>query len=252
MAHFTATANGAVTPTASISCSPTDLALGSTAPSSTSSGKCNTTTSPAGGTFSWSVNKTTVTLNASGGGASYTAASQSSASGDTVITVKYTVNSESATAQSAGITVHNPTSLSVNSDTTNSSGQSCNVSCLKNPGDGTCNASTSMCGYSSYLRQRIYSVIDQLQNKFESVGLSSVNVTESLPYTTTCQNLSLTPKASSTSPFTDSYFLCHTCCLPKGPGCSAQTNPQQTIYANGVPVGTESITWACTGVTVSP
>jgi hypothetical protein len=238
--------------TVSVSCSPTNLALGSTAPSSTTTGNCNTTASPAGGTFSWSVNKTTVTLSPSGGGASYTAASQSTASGDTIITVKYTVGNQTASAQSAGITVHNPTSLSVNSDTTNASGQSCNVPCLANPGGGTCNASTSSCGYSSYFRQRQYSVLDQFGNKFENVGLSSVNVTESVPYTSTCPNVSPQSGSYNASPFTDSYYLCSTCCLPQGPGCSIQTNPQQTIYANSVNVRTETITWGCTSVTVSP
>lgn len=162
------------------------------------------------------------------------------------------VGGQNASAQSAGITVHNPTSLSVNSDTTNPTGSSCNVSCLANPGNGTCNASTSNCGYNSYFRQRQYSVLDQFGNKFENVGLSSVNLTESVPNTTTCPNLSFTPGTSNASPFPDTYYLCSTCCLPQGPGCSAQTNPQQTIYANSISVRTESITWTCTGVTVSP
>ncbi len=238
--------------TVSVSCSPAHLALGSTAPLATKTGNCNTTATPSGGSFSWSVNKSTVTLNPSGGGASYTAASASSASGDTVITVQYTAGGQNASAQSAGITVHNPTSLNVDSDTTNPTGKSCNVPCLANPGNGTCNASTSNCGYSSYLRQRQYSVIDQFQNKFQDVGLSSVNLTESIPYTTTCPNLTFTSGSWTASPFSDSYYLCSTCCLPQGPGCSAQTNAQQTIYANSVQVRTESIAWTCTSVTVSP
>jgi hypothetical protein len=239
-------------PSVTVSCSPLNLALGSTAPADTKAGNCNTTASPAGGTFSWSVNKGTVTLSPSGGGASYTAASQSSPSGDTIITVTYTVNTQSATAQSAGITVRQPTSLSVNSDTTNPSGKWCSVDCLAHPGDGTCRATFRTCSYISYLRQRQYSVLDQFGNKFENVGLSSVVVTESVPFTTTCQGLVQPVLSGLTSPFNDSYFLCHTCCLPNGPGCSAQTNPLQTIFVNGVSVRQESITWTCTGVTVSP
>lgn len=243
-----------VTPTVSVSCSPTDLALGPTAPSSTTIANCNTTASPAGGTYSWSVNTTNVTLSASGGGATVTAANQSTSQGDTVVTVTYTVNAQNATAKSAGITVHKPTSLMVLSDTTDPSGFQCTVPCLANPGDGTCNASTANCSYSSYLRQRQYSVLDQLDppKEFANVGISQADVTETVPISSTCPGVTTITGSSIKTIFPDSFFLCSTCCLTSGPGCTAQTNPVQTISVNGIPVRSETISFTCTGVTLTP
>ncbi len=236
-------------------CNPLHLALGPTAPPSTKTGTCNTTATPAGGSYSWTVNTNTVTLSPAGGSTDYTAANPSSSSGDTVITVTYTFSGKSARAQSPGITVHKPTALRVLSDSTDPSGRSCTVPCLANPGDGTCNASASNCNYNSYLRQRQYSVLDQFSppNEFSSVGISAAAVTETIPTTTTCTNLSApTPGSSLESVFSDSFWLCHTCCLPQGPGCSQQTNPVQTITVNGIDVRTETINWTCTGVTLVP
>ena len=233
---------GTVTPTVTVTCSPSNLALGSTGPTSTTSGNCNTTTTPAGGTFSWSVNKTTVTLNGSGGGASYTASSQSSASGDTIITVQYTVNGQSATAESAGITVHEPTSLAVVSDTTNASGEPCSVTCLNG---------SSGCGYSSYLRTRTYNVLDQLSQTFSGVGIGAVNAQESFSgFSSTCSANSPSPGSAATSEFGDQFYFCSTACLPGGSGCT--NSATRTITVNGLSVRTESVTWTCSGVTLTP
>jgi len=104
------------------------------------------------------------------------------------------------------------------------------------------------------MRQRQYSVLDQFSppNKFESVGLSAVTVTESLPTTTTCPNLTPVTGGGKTTPFSDSFYLCSSCCLPQGPGCTAKTNPVQTIYVNNLPVRTETINWSCSGAILSP
>ena len=191
-----------------------------------------------------------MSLSASGSSASYTSASKSATYGDTVISVTYSFNGQLGFATSSTITVHRPTALTVDSD---NSGLSylCPVYALAHPGDGTCNTSTSETSYSAPMRQRQYSVLDQFTCKFESVGLSSVSVTESVPFTSTC-TLTVPPRTAGTTPFLDSYYMCSSCCLPQGPGCSAKTNPVQTISVNNLPVRTETISWSCTGTTLSP
>jgi len=242
-----------VTPTVSVTCTPVDLALGSTAPTSTSNGSCTTQVNPAGGTFSWSVNKSTVMLRStSGASISYNSNSASSSQGDTTISVRYTANGQSATATSSPITTHNPTSITVLSDSTNPTGQPCSVSCLLNPGDGTCHANTSSCNYNSYLRERHYTVIDQLNQEFDNVGISTANVTESLPITTSCPNFTFNVHNAPTSNWFDDFFLCHTCCLPQGPGCSAQSNPSQTISVNGIQLRTVAVNLTCSSASLTP
>jgi hypothetical protein len=61
-------------PTVSLSCNEQNLSFGATAPASTVTGSCVATGSPTGGSFSWSTNKTTISLNASGSSATYTSA----------------------------------------------------------------------------------------------------------------------------------------------------------------------------------
>ncbi len=243
-----------VPPTVSISCGPTDLALGATAPADTSKGSCTATVSPTSGTYSWTVSTNTVSLTAATSAApDYTAANPSTKAGDTTIKLTYTVNSQSATAQSQQITVHNPTSVTVVSDTTNPTGQACSVKCLANPGDGTCNANTSTCNYNCYLRTREYSVVDQFQNQFINVGIPHVSWVETIPYTTTCPNFTLSLGGTTVSgTVLDDFYLCHTCCLTNGPGCAWQSNPVQTITANGIQLRTETISVNCSGATITP
>jgi hypothetical protein len=240
-------------PKVTLSCTPADLAMGPTAPVTTTNGSCSTQVSPSGGSYSWSVNKNTVTLSGTNTGAiGFTPASPSSSQGDTSITVKYTVNNQSTSVTSGAITTHNPTSLTVVSDTTDPAGNSCTVPCLANPGDGTCNVNSSSCSYNSYLRQRKYSVVDQLNQQFTNVGITSATVTETVPFTTTCLNQSINSGSATQTVFIDKFYMCNRCCQPGGPGCSCQTNPVQTEYVNGIQVGTEQITWSCTGVSLIP
>jgi hypothetical protein len=251
---YVGSAGGTVTPMVSISCGPTDLALGPTAPADTSTGKCTATVSPSGGTYSWTVNTNTVSLSSSTSAApNYTAANPSTKLGDTTISLTYTANGQSAAAQSQQITVHNPTSVTVVSDTTNPTGQACSVKCLANPGDGTCNANTSTCNYNCFLRTREYSVLDQFQNQLINVGIPHVTWVETIPYTTTCPNFTLSLGGATVSgTVLDDFYLCHTCCLTNGPGCAWQSNPVQTITVNGIQVGTETISVNCSGATITP
>jgi hypothetical protein len=252
-------APGNVTPTATVSCTPTSLALGPTAPSGTTNGSCGATVNPAGGAFTWSVVTSTspvpVTITPNGSKVSYISANPSATFGDTAIKLVYTVNQQSVNTQSQlPLTVVKPTALKVVSDTTNPTAKSCSVPSLAHPGDGTCNATSATTTYSSYLRTRQYSVLDQFNpaDEFVNIGITNATVTETVPYTTTCPNLSITTGAATSTTFPDSFYLCHTCCAPGGPGCSADTNPQQTIFVNGIAVRTENIHWTCSSVTLTP
>ena len=147
--------------------------------------------------------------------------------------------------------MHQPTSLSVVSDSTNASGEACTVSCLANPGSGNCNANTNTCNYNSYLRTREYSVLDQFGKSFSSVGITQADVEETWTAPSgTCKNVNFASAPSSTSTFPDYLWMCHTCCLPGGPGCSTSRN--QTITVNGFVVRQESATYSCSGVTLTP
>ena len=246
-----------VNPSITVSCTPTDLALGPYPPPNTTSGSCTTQVNPSGGTFSWRVSKSTVTLSStSGASISYNSNSPSSSQGDTTISVTYTQSGQSATANSGPITTHNPTSVTVLSDTINPTGNSCSggssVPCLANPGDGTCNANTSTCSYSSYMRTREYSVVDQLGQQFANVGISDANVSEVFPISTSCPNFTFNTHGAPTSTFFDDFYLCHTCCLPSGPGCTVQSAPSQGIYVNGLQVRSEVVNWTCTSASLTP
>lgn len=232
-----------VQPQVSVNCTPQNLALGPTAPSSTTTGLCTATVSPSGGKYSWTVNTGTVTLvNPTSASPSFTAANASSSEGDTTISLTYTVNEQQATAQSSAITVHEPTSLQLDSDTTNPTGTTCSVTCLNGqPG----------CSYQSYLKTRIYDVLDQFGLTFASVGISTINGQESFSgFTSSCGASSPTPTTAGTSHFQDNFNFCAPDCQQGGPGCTASAT--QTITVNGLTVRTPSVNWSCTNCTVVP
>lgn len=244
-----------VTPTISVSCTPTELELGPYPPPSTTSGSCSTTVNPSGGTYSWSVNKNTISLSAGTNSATYSAANPSQSQGDTIVSVTYTVNGQSATAQSNGITTHNPTSLAVTGDNFYPTGWACSgtnsVECII--GNGTCSPSAGLCSYDGPLRIRSYDVHDQLNQPFTALGLTLVNISESVTVSTTCPDVGQPVLASSPStPFSDKLAACSRCCLPGGQNCTTTTAPTQAILANGNVVRSEIITWTCTSISLNP
>ncbi len=246
--------------TVSVGCSALHLALGPTAPSATTVASCNTSSTPAGGTFSWSVNTNAVTLSASGGGATVTAANQSASQGDTVVSVTYTYNAKSATAGSAGITVHKPTSLNVLSGNYVAGGQNFTISCAGSTpcpdpyGSSRCTYDPlHTCTYNSFLFRRTYSVMDQLTpaNAFSDVGISSANVQESISnISSNCCSPSIQTRSATSTIFDDNFTHANTCCLSGQPGCSLSDT--QTITVNGFTVRTLSVTLTCSGVTLNP
>lgn len=129
---------------------------------------------PSGGSFSWSANGNTINLTPGGPSASYSSANQSSAVGDTSITVTYQLNGKTASAQSAPITVHKPTTLQGGSVALTGT-VPCTLPCLTNPGGGSCNVTAgTSCSYNANQFQREYKVHDQFGTFFQdpSVGIN--------------------------------------------------------------------------------
>lgn len=245
-----------VVPTVKISCDTTHLTIGATNFPGTEQGSCTTSNvSPAGGTFSWTTNNTsTISLTPNLGSADYTSKAASSSLGDTTITVKYTVNNQSASDTSQQITVHKPTSLKTNSTTPDDHTLTCTLPCLLSPGTGTCTVkSGTSCSYSEEITRRNYSVQDQFNppNLFENIQLSGVTVTENVNANQgTCGGNNVETAKTGGSPFYDDFGKCDSCCETGGPGCTSTAS--QTILANGFSVRTESITVTCTSATLNP
>jgi hypothetical protein len=242
-----------VEPTVAIYCTNLDLSLGSSAPSSTTSGTCTATANPAGGTYAWTASKSTISIsgNPSGATANYTSNSASAAVGDTTVSVTYSLNSQTASATSLAITVHQPTSL--DASTVNANGTTpCTLPCLTNPGNGTCNATPgTQCTYSANLFQRDYTVLDQFGTAFPAVGILNAAVTESVNLTSNnCGGSGVTTGSSSFTAFDDAFGKCDTCCQQSGPGCT--TTAAQTLFVNGFSVRSTTITATCTTVNVVP
>ncbi|HEV2247601.1 MAG TPA: Ig-like domain-containing protein [Terriglobia bacterium] len=247
-----------------VGCSNLHLALGTGtpgAPTGTNSGTCTVTGTPSGGTYSWTSNKTTLTLAGTANATvTYTSNGPSSTMGDTVLTVKYTLNGQSGQASSTGITVHKPTSLQVVSGSYQSGGQTFTVSntgsfaCSDAYGKTTNTYGSGTTSYTGYLYVRTYSVLDQLSpaNQFNNVGISKANITESFTsFSSTCCNPAPTGSITiTTTIFGDRFGLGSTCCLSGEPGCS--DSETQTITVNGYPVRTVAVSHTCSGVTLNP
>ena len=246
----------AVTPTVAINCSK-DISYATKVPTGFNTGSCVATGNPAGGTYSWSTSSGTISLaSTSSSSVQFTSQGASGSKGDTSVTVTYTLNGQSSRpATYSGITVHEPTSLTVASDSTNPTGKTYTVPCPV-PNQSKCAALSTSCTYSSYLRERQFDVLDQFGQDLAAIGLNSFYVHESLPVSGTCPGAQVQSSTSDGlpegTPFPDSYYLGSTCCAPGGPGCSMQTNPVQTIYVDDMPVRQQTITWTCTDVTVTP
>lgn len=206
------------------------------------------TGTPAGGTFSWSASNTNVTLaNANTATLTITAATASTKVDDTAITVKYTINNESAAA-SADITVVQPTSLAnpATTDTTNPTGHTCSASAVSN----TC-AQSKFAGsgsYSSYVRNRTYHILDQFNNWISGYPLA---IQESYgAFGGQCaSDEAVTGAPSNGDTVTDCFYFCSATCHNGG---SCGVSATQTITVNGYSVRTEGVTWTCASVTLNP
>jgi len=246
-----------VTPTVSVSCDLTDMAVGTFA----GSGTCYATGTPTGGTYTWGANfddgVTTISLACTTGGCTssdiFTAIASSKAEDDTSITVFYTYNGQEADDTSDHITVHQPISLRTNSTTPNYRTTTCTLPCLTNPNTGSCAVTSgTSCNYSEPITRRYYSVLDQFGNPFEDVNLGAAPaITESVNASQgTCGGNGVEIASTGGSPFYDEFGKCDSCCETGGPGCTSTAS--QTIFSNGNNVRQENISVTCTAVTLTP
>lgn len=116
---------------------PANVPLRASGSSGPNSINLTATGTPSGGSYSWSSTSSRVTLsNTTSATVTVTSASASSAVGDVPVTVTYTYNGKSSNA-TQNVTVRKPTSLYVESDTTDPNGKACSVNCLDgSPGCG--------------------------------------------------------------------------------------------------------------------
>jgi hypothetical protein len=222
--------------TVNFTCSKLNLAIGGTPVTGTNTGTCTATGTPANGTFSWSVNTDRVNLSATTGATiTYTSANPSAMGQPTVITVTYTFNNTPVSATIGNIWVRQPTSLAVRSDT------STTITCME--GGFT---------FPGPQRQRGYDALDQLGESIFDVGIAT-NTVESFPYTHTCSGTyTLSTGNPGGSKFTDTYRFCHTDNRPGGPTCTMSSDPSQVWSVNGIAVGTFTVRYTQTSITITP
>jgi len=205
------------------------------------------TVNPSGGTYSWSVSNGNVTLtNTSSATVTATAANQSSQQSDTTLTLKYTYNNQSSIA-SANITVVKPSSLASppTTDTPNPSGHTCTAGY----GNPTCSQSgfTGTGSYTSYVRNRTYRILDQFNNWIAGYPLD-IGESYSSP-TGQCASDAVTTSSGAGDTVTDCFYFCSATCKQGG---TCGVSATQTITVNGYSVRTESVTWTCSSVSLSP
>lgn len=207
--------------------------------------------SPAGGSYTWSTSSNKVSLSSTTSATvTVTAASASTSIGDVPISITYTVNGQSATA-SVNITVEQPTSLQLitNGDTTNPTGHACDATATSN----NCQTSrfTGSGTYSSQVRSRTYHVMDQF-NPPRWIAGYALDLQESYTVPTgQCAGDSVATGLPGQTGDTvvDCFYFCSATCKSGG---SCSVSATQTISANGFTVGTFSVTWTCSGVTIQP
>jgi hypothetical protein len=158
------------------------------------------------------------------------------------------VNCQSANA-TANITVRKPSSLQLvtGSDTTNPTGHTCNAGATSN----TCQQSKFQGSgtYNSYLRTRSYHIMDQFSPPQWIQGYA-LDIQESYTAPTgQCASDRVVTTGGPGDTAVDCFYFCSATCRSGG---SCGVSATQTITVNGFSVGTESVTWTCSGVTIQP
>jgi len=191
------------------------------------------------------VNTNAVTLGGTSGAAiGYTSANPSANQGDTTISVTYTVNGESATTQSAAITVHKPTSLVVVSD----SGSTQDFDC-----------GGSYCGVQRLILYKVYDSMGPVP----IAGLPGVerftagsNSCAGVPGTPSPGNGQTLSDGSFNGP--DQFAMCSSSCLPRvsptdcNPQGSCTVSFTQIWAVAGIDVRTNAVSIGCRQVQVTP
>ncbi|MGH9433391.1 MAG: hypothetical protein ACRD3T_17810 [Terriglobia bacterium] len=205
------------------------------------------TPSSDGGTYSWSTSGDKVTLtNTTSQSVTVTSTAASTAINDVSVTVTYTLDNQHAKA-TQDLTVEKPTSLQVESDSTNPTGHTCTggsgtAMCSQSyfPGTGT---------YTSYLRNRTYHIMDQFNPSRWIQGYALAIQESYTPPTGRCAGPPVNIGKGSGDTITDCFYFCSATCQSHG---SCSVSATQTVTVNGFAVATKSVNWTCTGVTVTP
>ena len=192
---------------------------------------------PAGGSYQWSTTSSQVSLSGtSTPQVTVTAVSASAMRDDVTVTVTYTVDGQSVSANKQ-LTVVKPTSLQRGTDDFNANGKDCRpeigIDCK------------------SFLRTLNYTIKDQFGDTF---GPWTFYANESFTgFTSTCG--ASQPRASGRSGtgtgFTDDFWFCSRACSrcdPNGRGCTNVAT--QKWFVNGFLVRTTRVTWTCDDATI--
>src|SRR5439155_13145905 len=100
-------------------------------------------------------------------------------------------------------------------------------------------------------RERQYDALDQMGQSIFDAGIAT-NTHEDFPYTVTCSGgFTFNPGDPPGSKFTDRFEFCHTDNRPGGPTCQLNTNPVQTWSVNGIPVGTYTLTYTQSSISIA-
>ena len=176
-----------------------------------------------------------------------TAVSASAGLGDVPITASLTFSNCQQGSATTYITVMKPTLLQVYSDTTNATGHTC----VGGTGTYTCSQShfPGSGSYTSYVRTRVYRVMDQLTPAHWIQGYN-LDLQESYTSPTgQCAQYAEVTGGGTGDTIPDCFYFCSPTCQSGG-SCSVSST--QTATVNGFVVATESVNWTCAGASVNP
>jgi hypothetical protein len=246
-------------PTVSVTAGPTyilaaqTLAPGLTSPSTSTCVTITAASDPAsGGTFSWTTSSSVVTLSNTSSAtvtvcsATGQSSSASSKSGE-AIKVTYTVSNTPSSPATTLVVVLLPSALVLQTSNFNPTGFTC-VAATSAPTPACVNCCSSMTyadngvppgsQYTSYLLTRQYYINDQYGNKITlNMGLNE------------SYSIGVNTGSGTGATVSDCFSHCSQACRQGGTDTPSAT---QTIYANGFAIATESVSWSCTGATVTP
>lgn len=191
---------------------------------------------PQGGSFSWGTNTNAISLNSYLGTTTYTAANPSNSTGDTAISVSYTMNFQSSQATSLAITVQAPTVMAF--DRVVSSNQ-----------DSSC--PSNQAGWDKVIDWQVRDQMQPINNPI-NMEIPTYDTIENV-----VPNSCFTPQwGQGTAPgnttntngiWEHHYTLCSTACVNNG-NCSV--NGTQHYFVAGVSIDLP-FTMTCQGITVN-
>jgi hypothetical protein len=195
-----------------------------------------------GGTFNWTTsssqisltNQTTQTVHACS-----VADQWSAKAGDISISVTYTVNNIQSDPKTTTISILKPTGISQVSSTRNGTGHTCTTTTETPDCAQSTYSDSGSYSYASYVRTVVSNITEQL---------TGAPITLNMVFTESYSVSGVITGSGPGAQISDCYYYCSSKCRQ---GQSDTLGPAtQTIYANGLQVGTHSVTWSCTDASV--